>query len=315
MRIVVLDGFTLNPGDLSWDPLRALGDCVVHERTPDTEVVRRSAGAEVLLTNKTPITRQAFEQLPSLRYVGVLATGFNIVDVNTARSRGVVVTNVPGYSTYSVAQLTFAHILHLTHHVAEHSASVRSGDWTRCEDFSYAVTPLVELCGLTLGIVGFGRIGKQVGQIGKALGMNVLAHDPSPEQTDGIEFCGLNDLFRRSDVVTLHCPLTPGSRHLVNHERLLLMKRSALLINTSRGPLVDEEALAPALDEGVIAGAGLDVLSDEPPPSGNPLLKARNCVCTPHVGWATRAARERLLTEAAENLRVFLTGNPRNVVS
>jgi glycerate dehydrogenase len=275
MKIVVLDGFTLNPGDLAWDPLRALGECVIHDRTPDAEVARRSAGAEVLLTNKTPITGGALDGLPSVRYVGVLATGFNIVDVNAARSRGIVVTNVPGYSTYSVAQLVFAHILHLTHHVAEHSASVRSGDWTRCQDFSYAVTPLIELCGLTLGIVGYGRIGKQVGQIGKALGMDVLAHDPSPEPSEGVEFCGLDDLFRRSDVVTLHCPLTPESRHIVNRARLMLMKRSALLINTSRGPLVDERALAPALDEGVIAGAGLDVLTDEPPDAGNPLLKAR----------------------------------------
>jgi glycerate dehydrogenase len=315
MKIVVLDGFTLNPGDLTWDPLRALGECVVHDRTPDAEVVRRSAGAEVLLTNKTPITGGALDQLPSARYIGVLATGFNIVDVEAARSRRIVVTNVPGYSTYSVAQLAFAHILHLTHHVAEHSTSVRSGEWTRCVDFSYAVAPLIELSGLTLGIVGYGRIGKQVGQIGEALGMKVLAHDPSPEPAEGVEFCGLDDLFRRSDVVTLHCPLTPESRHIVNRERLLLMKGSALLINTSRGPLVDEQALALALNEGVIAGAGLDVLTDEPPHSENPLLKARNCTFTPHVGWATRAARKRLLTEAAENLRAFLAGHPRNVVS
>lgn len=315
MTIVVLDGFTLNPGDLSWEELHGLGLCRVYDRTAAEDVVRRSEGAEVLLTNKTHLGGADLDRLPSVRYIGVLATGYNIVDVEATRRRGIVVTNVPGYSTFSVAQLAFAHILHLTHHVGDHSLSVRSGDWARCQDFSYAVAPLVELAGLTLGIVGFGRIGRQVGAIAKAMGMTVIAHDPSPDPSEGVEFCGLDELFRKSDIVSLHCPLTAASRHLVNAERLRLMKPGALLINTSRGPLVDETALASALNEGRIAGAGLDVLSEEPPAADNPLVRAKNCHCTPHIGWATRAARERLLAEAVRNLQAFLAGHPRNVVA
>jgi glycerate dehydrogenase len=315
MTIVVLDGYTLNPGDLSWDPLHALGSCVLHERTAPGEVVPRSADAEVILTNKTPVGKEALAQLPRLRYIGVLATGYNIVDVEAAKARGVVVTNVPDYSTYSVAQLAFAHILHLTHHVAEHADSVRRGDWSRSPDFSYAVSPLIELSGLTLGIVGFGRIGRRVAAIGVALGMRMLATDHGPFSFPGVESSGLDALLQRSDVVSLHCPLTPATRQMINKERLALMKSSAFIINTSRGPLIDDGALADALNSGRIAGAGLDVLSVEPPPADHPLLKAQNCFFTPHVAWATRAARERLLHEAVLNIEAFVAGNPRNVIS
>jgi glycerate dehydrogenase len=316
MKIVVLDGYALNPGDLSWDGLKQFGSCEIYDRTPAAEVVPRAAQAAIILTNKTELTRAQLEILTPLKYIGVLATGTNVVDLAAARERNVTVTNVPAYGTKSVAQTTLALLLELTQHVGHHAETVRAGHWTRSADWSYWDRPLIELEGLTIGIVGFGRIGRAVADLAAAFGMRVLA--TSQTHKDGpasVEFVPLEDLFRRSDVVSLHCPLTPLTKHLVNAERLAWMKPAALLLNTSRGPLIDEPALANALNSGRIAGAGLDVLSQEPPPAGNPLLAARNCVITPHLAWATAAARARLMKIAVENLRAFLSGSPRNVVT
>jgi glycerate dehydrogenase len=317
MNIVVLDGYTLNPGDLSWDDLRALGECAVYERTPPVQIMERAAGVPALLTNKTPLTAETLRALPDLRYVGVLATGYNIVDADAARSLGIVVTNVPAYSTLSVTQMVFGHLLNHTLHVADHARVVADGAWAQAKDFAFWLSPLTELSGLTMGILGFGRIGAATAGAARAFGMNVIAHDPDPGRirSAGFEPVDLNGLFRRSDVLTLHCPLTERTRAIVDESRLRLMKRTAFLINTSRGPVIDEMALARALNEGWIAGAGLDVLSAEPPPADHPLLTARNCTITPHIAWATRAARERLMTEVVENLRAFQRGTPRNVVN
>jgi len=316
MNIVVLDGFTLNPGDLSWDALKALGHCEIHDRTSPDETVRRAADAEIILTNKVVITRTHLEQLPKLNYIGVLATGANVVDLVAARERGIPVTNVPAYSTMSVVQTTFALLLELTHHVGHHAEGVRAGRWTASPDFSYADFPLVELAGLMMGIVGYGRIGRAVADVAHAFGMNVLANNPSPKAVPPfVRLADLETLFRESDVVSLHCPLMPQTKNLVNAQRLTTMKPTAFLVNTSRGPVVDERALAGALNEGKIAGAGLDVLSVEPPPADHPLLRARNCLITPHNAWATRAARERLMRIAVENVRGFLAGQPLNVVN
>jgi glycerate dehydrogenase len=315
--IVVLDGYTLNPGDLSWEPLTSLARCAIYERTVESDIVQRASEAEIVLTNKTPLPRETLAQLPHLRFVSVLATGFNIVDVRAARERGIPVANVPAYSTDSVAQLVFAHLLNLTHHVDHHARSVQAGEWSAARDFCYWETPLIELKGLTMGIIGYGRIGAATTRIARAFGMEVLAHDPDRThvQGDGAEWAALDDVFRRSDVVSLHCPLTAETEGLVNRHRLGMMKSSAFLINTSRGPLVDEAALAEALAEGTLAGAGLDVLSVEPPPATNPLLSAPGCLITPHIAWATRAARERLLASAAANVQAFLQGSPINVVN
>lgn len=317
MKIVVLDGHTLNPGDLSWDELRALGECEIHPRTPPELVTARAAGAEVVLTNKVVLDAATLAALPALRYIGVLATGYNVVDTAAARARGVTVTNVPGYSTKSVAQLTFALLLELTHHVGHHAETVRAGRWSASPDFCYWDFPLVELDGRTLGVVGFGAIGREVARIAAAFGMRVLAHTRRPPNPppSGVEFVPLEELFACADVVSLHCPLTPETKHLVNAERLARMKPGAFLLNTGRGPLVDEAALAAALNRGELAGAGLDVLSVEPPPPNHPLLTARNCVITPHLAWASEAARRRLLREVVANLRAFLAGSPRNVVN
>lgn len=316
-RIVVLDGHTLNPGDLDWAPLRALGPCEIHPRTPPGQVVERARGAEAVLTNKTVLDREILARLPGLRYIGVLATGYNVVDVGAARERGITVTHVPDYSTPSVAQMAFAHLLNLAQRVGDHARSVREGGWTRCEDFCYWLHPLVELAGRTMGIVGFGRIGRETGRIARAFGMRVIFHDVAPLEVPPEEAraVDLDTLFRESDVVSLHCPLTDANRGLVNAARLALMKPTAILINTSRGPLVDEPALAEALNAGRLAGAGLDVLGVEPPPAGHPLLSARNCFITPHIAWATRGARQRLLETVVSNLKAFLEGRPRNVVN
>ncbi|MCL5278373.1 MAG: D-2-hydroxyacid dehydrogenase [Planctomycetes bacterium] len=316
MRIVVLDGHTLNPGDLDWDALRALGSCEVYDRTPPDQVVSRAQGAQIVLTNKTVLSRESIEHLRQLKYIGVLATGYNVVDVEAARREGICVTNVPAYGTPSVVQLVFAHLLNLTQHVGEHAQSVRAGDWSRCEDFCYWNFPLVELAGLTMGIVGFGRIGHQTAKLAHVFGMKVIYHDVSPVPVPPSEArpVDLDTLFRDSDVVSLHCPLTQANRGFVNQQRLAMMKPSAFLINTSRGPLVDEPALAEALNAGRIAGAGLDVLCEEPPRADNPLLSARNCYITPHIAWATRSARQRLMEIAMANVRAFLEGNPQNVV-
>ena len=316
MRITVLDGYTLNPGDLSWDPLHQLGECRIYDRSTPEEVVPRAAGSEAVLTNKTIVSRASIEQLPQLKYIGVLATGYNIVDVEAARERGIVVTNVPGYATDSVAQLVFAHLLNLALGVSPHTRSVRNGGWAASLDFSYRETPLVEIAGLTMGIVGFGQIGKATARLAAGFGMNVIASRstfaPLPEES--VRRVSLDDLFRLSDVVSLHCPLAAETKGLVDARRLSLMKPTAFLINTSRGPLVDEAALASALNDGRIAGAGLDVLSVEPPRLDHPLSRARNCYITPHIGWATTQARDRLLAGVVSNLRAFLAGTPRNCI-
>jgi glycerate dehydrogenase len=335
MKTVVLDAHTLNPGDLAWDDLKSLGPCDIHDRTPPADIVARAAGAEILLTNKTPLTREHLQNLPALKYIGVLATGTNVVDLAAARERRIIVTNVPAYGTKSVAQTTIALLLELTQHVGHHAQTVRAGRWTSSLDWCYWDRPLIELDGLTLGIIGLGRIGRAVADLASAFGMNLLTARSGPAAAAGPSLphlpssssyllspvsylpkeIDLDTLFRQSDVISLHCPLTPQTRNLVNAERLALMKPTAFLLNTSRGPLVDEPALADALNSGRIAGAGLDVLSIEPPPADNPLLHAKNCLITPHLAWATRAARSRLLKIATANLRAFLAGEPQNVVN
>jgi glycerate dehydrogenase len=317
MKIVVLDGYTLNPGDLSWDELKSLGDCEIHDRTPPQEVLVRGSGAEIVLTNKTVLTREQIQSLPKLKYIGVLATGTNIVDVIAARERNIPVTNIPTYGTRSVAQMAFALLLELTQHVGHHAQTVSEGRWTRSTEWCYWDGSLIELDGLTMGIVGFGRIGRAVADLAAAFGMKLLIHDCSrPQQLPAnVSFVDLETLFRNSDVVSLHCPLTPETKQLVNAERLSWMKPTAFLLNTSRGALIDEPALAAALDAGKIAGAGLDVLSIEPPPADNPLLRAKNCSVTPHIAWATRAARSRLMQIAVANVRAFLHGRLENVVN
>jgi glycerate dehydrogenase len=314
-RIVVLDGHALNPGDLSWSGLESLGSCAVHPRSAPAEIRERAAGAEILLTNKAPLGRELLESLPALRYIGVTATGYNVVDVAAANARGITVTNVPAYGTRSVAQHTLALLLELTQHAGTHGDGVRTGRWARNPDWCYWDSPLVELDGLTLGIVGYGRIGQAVARLGEALGMKVIAATSGRSTPPhNVAVVDLDHLFSASDVVSLHCPLTPETRHLVNEARLARMKPTAFLLNTSRGPLVDEAALARALNDGRLAGAGLDVLSQEPPPADHPLLTARNCLVTPHIAWATRAARQRLMHTVVENVRAFLSGHPLNVV-
>ncbi|WP_438449020.1 D-2-hydroxyacid dehydrogenase [Gorillibacterium sp. sgz5001074] len=315
MKIVVLDGYTLNPGDLSWSGLEAMGEVTVYDRTPAEEIVNRSQGAAVLLTNKTPLTEETMEQLPHLRYIGVLATGYNVVHVEAARRRGITVTHVPSYGTQSVAQFVFALLLELVQQVGKHAEAVQRGQWSSCPDFCFTLQPMVELAGKTMGIVGYGRIGRQTAMIARAFGMNVLAAgaDRSTLPTD--EDVELVELLQRADVVSLHCPLTPETTQLLNKDRLALMKPSAYLINTSRGPLISEEALADALQEGRLAGAALDVLSIEPADPANPLLREPRCIVTPHIAWATVGARSRLMEVAVENIRCYLDGQPVNVVN
>ena len=317
MKLVVLDGYCLNPGDLSWDALRHMGDLTVYDRTRLEEVVERAAGAEVVFTNKTPLPGSALEQLPALRYIGVLATGYNVVDVNAAKARSVVVTNIPTYGTASVAQFVFALLLELCHNVKLHSDAVRAGEWSLNPDWSFWKSPLVELAGRTMGIVGFGRIGRQVGRIADALGMHVIAYDTfhgGPPQYS-FRWAELEELLSESDVVSLHSPLFPDTQGMINARTLAMMKFSAFLINTSRGPLVVDSDLADALNAGRLAGAGVDVLSVEPPAADNPLLSARNCLVTPHIAWATREARARLMDQAVANVTAFAAGSPINVVT
>jgi glycerate dehydrogenase len=315
MRITILDGYTLNPGDLSWAELEKLGACMFFDRTPDEAVVDRAEDAEILLINKIPFSRERLDRLPKLKYIGISATGYNIVDVAAAREKDIVVTNVPGYAAPSAAQMVFAHLLNFTQHVSAHGQSAAAGGWSRCKDFCYWEYPMIELAGLTMGIVGLGQIGRTVAELALAFGMRVLAYDPfATSPPSGVQMTVLDVLFRQSDVVSLHCPLTPETEDLIDAERLSTMKPTAFLINTSRGPLVDENALADALNSDRLAGAGLDVLAIEPPPVDHPLLRAKNCCVTPHIAWATVAARKRLLDEAVENIRCFLAGRPRNEV-
>jgi glycerate dehydrogenase len=315
-RIVVLDGHTLSPGDLSLAALERLGELEVHDRTPPELVLERSRDADVLVTNKTPIRADTIAALPKLRGIAVLATGVNVVDVAAATVRGIPVSNVPRYSTASVAEHTLALLFELTRHVGLHAGLVRDGAWSKNPDFCFWQEPLVELSGLSLGIVGLGEIGSRVALLGRALGMVVLAtaSRSRPEPPEGVRTAPLDALFRESDVVSLHCPLTPETERLVNAERLRSMKPSALLLNTSRGALIDEPALAGALARGALAGAALDVLSSEPPPADHPLLRAPRCLVTPHQAWTSRAARERLLAATVENVAGLLAGRPLNVV-
>lgn len=317
MNIVVVDGATLNPGDLSWEPLSAFGVYNVHPHSTPAETLDRCRDAEAVLTNKAEFGRDSIVALPKLKYIGVTATGYNIVDVAAAVERGIVVTNVPTYGTASVAQMVFALLLELTQHVGHHSATVREGRWAKCDSFCYWDYPLVELAGLTMGIVGCGRIGQATARLAHAFGMHVIGHDAVPlaEGQTSIEPVDLDELFARSDVISLHCPLTPAVKGLVNATRLARMKKTAFLINTSRGALIDEADLAAALNSGSIAGAGLDVLSVEPPQPDNPLVTALNCVITPHIAWATHSARQRLLQTSIDNLASYAAGTPRNVVN
>lgn len=315
-NIVCLDGHTLNPGDLDWSPFEQLGTLSVHPRTPEDQLLARAADAEVLLTNKTPLSATTLAALPALRYIGVLATGYNIVDVGAARERGIAVSNVPTYGTDSVAQHVFALLMELVRPVRRHADAVARGDWSRSPDWCFAETSITSLDGLVLGLVGLGRIGQAVARIGAACGMRITAFDTQRPQTPGltVAFLELDELFSGADVVSLHCPLTPQTQNLVNAQRLARMKPTALIINTSRGPLIDSQALADALHAGRLGGAGLDVLDVEPPPPDHPLLRAPGCVVTPHIAWYARSARQRLMDVAADNLSAFLRGEALNRV-
>lgn len=317
MTIVILDGFTTNPGDLSWEPITELGACTVWDRTDPEQLLDRIGAAEILLTNKTPLRAQTLAALPQLRLINVLATGVNVVDVTAATAQGVTVCNVPAYSTPGVAQAVFALLLELTNRTGHHNATVHAGRWSAGPDFCYWDGSLVELAGRTLGIVGYGAIGAAVAAVGRAFGMRILATRRTSlgPIAEGGEFVDLDRLLQESDVVSLHCPLTPDTAQLVNATRLARMKPTAYLINTARGGLVQEMDLATALNDGRIAGAGLDVLSVEPPPANHPLLTAKNCVITPHIAWATHAARSRLIAMSAANIAAFLAGTPQHVVS
>ncbi len=317
MKIVVLDGHTLNPGDLSWAGLERLGDLVVHERTGASEVMERAAGADVLLTNKTPLTAGTIGSLSELKYIGVLATGCNVVDLEAARARGIPVCNAAGYSTPAVAQMVFAYILHFMNRVVDHSAGVRSGRWQASEDFCYWDYPQVELASRTLGIIGLGDIGGRVARIARGFGMTILATTRRPERPapEGVRWAGYEDLYAASDIVSLHCPLTEETKGLIHSGSLGLMKEGAILINTGRGPLVNEGDLAEALNEGRLGGAGIDVLNEEPPRHESPLFTARNCLITPHIAWATRDSRQRLMKITESNLEAFIKGEPLKAVN
>lgn len=318
MKIVILDGYTLNPGDLSWDELKKLGEVIIYDRTPAEKVLERADGAEIIFTNKTPMGADVINNLPDLRYLGVLATGYNVVNIAAAKGRGIPVTNVPGYGTPSVVQMTFALLLELCQHVQQHSEVVRAGKWSRSLDFCFWDYPLVELEGKTLGIVGYGSIGQKVGDVATAFGMNIIGnsrHWTDQSHRPNFRWAEIPELLAESDVVSIHCPLFPDTKGLINKENLQTMKRSAFLLNTARGPVVVDEDLADALNNDVIAGAGIDVLSVEPPSKDNPLFSAKNCVITPHIGWATKEARSRLMDIAVNNLVQFLAGSPVNVVN
>lgn len=318
MKIVILDGHTLNPGDLSWDRLLKIGEVVIYDRTPADKIEERCIGAEILFTNKTPLRENTMNFLPSVKYIGVLATGYNVVDMEAAKKRDIIVTNIPAYGTLSVAQMTFALLLELCHHVQRHSDSVMEGKWAESVDFCYWDYPLIELAGKTMGIIGFGNIGSKVGDIATAFGMNIIG--TSKPQTDqshrkNFRWAETAEVLEQADIVSMHCPLFPETKGLINAESLKRMKRSSFLLNTSRGPIVQDEDLADALNNRVIAGAGIDVLSMEPPSKDNPLFKAKNCIITPHIAWATKEARSRLMDIAINNLSAFISGKPVNVVN
>lgn len=317
MKIVVLDGYAANPGDISWEPWSEVGELTVYERTAPEELLERAAGADALLTNKVIINADTMAKLPELKYIGVLATGYNVVDIPAAKSRGIIVTNIPAYSTNSVAQMVFAHLLNIAQHVGAHSQAVCEGRWQNNKDFCFWDSPLVELADLKIGIVGFGNTGSATARIADSFGMKVLtfsskSQDQLPPYVTKCD--SIDDLFKECDVISLHCPLTESTKHLVNAERLNLMKSSAIIINTGRGPLINDQDLADALNAGKIYAAGVDVLTQEPPRDGNPLIGARNCYITPHIAWATAAARVRLQNIALDNIKAFAAGKPQNVI-
>jgi len=317
MRIVILDGHTVNPGDLSWEALQEFADVEVYERTEEEDIVSRCKGAEIVLTNKVVLTASVLNMLPRLQYIGVLATGYNVVDLEVASRQNIVVTNIPAYSTESVAQMVFAHLLNIVSRADHYARKNRRGGWTTSPDFCYLDHNLFELSGKRMGIVGLGHTGMATARIAQAFGLNVMAFTSKEEEDlpEGIKKTSLDTLFSTCDIVSLHCPLTDDTLHLVNKQVLATMKPSAILINTGRGPLVDDEALAEALDSGVIAAYGADVLSTEPAPANNPLLKARNCYLTPHIAWATREARQRLIDICTANVKAFIEGEPIHQVN
>ena len=317
MIIVVLDGYTENPGDLSWGAFEELGELTVYDRTPEEEIVARIGSAEAVIVNKTPITRATLDACPGIRYIGVLATGYNVVDVAAAKERGIPVCNVPTYGTASVGQFAIGLLLEICHHIGAHSDSVHAGDWERSADWCYWNYPLIELDGKTLGVIGFGRIGQATARIAKAMGMNVLAYDSHPSESGRAlgEYVDLDTLLRTSDVIALHCPLFPETQGIIDRDAIAKMKDGVIILNNSRGPLIVEQDLADALNSGKVAAAGLDVVSTEPIRADNPLLSARNCIITPHISWAAKEPRERIMTASVENLRAFLNGAPIHVVN
>lgn len=320
MKIVVLDGYTLNPGDLSWDGMKQFGDVVLHDRTDfDIENVIATIGdADVIFTNKTPLPKAVLSQVPTLKYIGVLATGYNVVDTVAAKELGITVTNIPTYGTAAVAQFTFALLLELCHHVGAHGDAVKAGDWTSCPDFCFWNYPLIELAGKNIGIIGYGRIGQEAGKIAQAFGLNVLAFDEYQNPalvTETCKYVTLDELLAQSDVISLHCPLFENTQGIINKDNIAKMKDGVLIINTSRGPLVVEADLRDALNSGKVGGAALDVVSSEPIAASNPLLEAKNCIVTPHIAWAPKESRSRLMNIAVDNLAAFISGSPVNVVS
>jgi glycerate dehydrogenase len=318
MKIVVLDGYTLNPADMSWEDLEMLGDLIVYNRTPEEKVVERIADAEIVLTNKVILTKEILQKTPSVKYIGVTATGYNVVDTASARELGITVTNVPAYSTDSVAQLAFAFVLEFCHHIGEHNRAVHDGVWTSSEDFSFWNYPLIELAGKTLGIIGFGSIGQATAKIAAAFGMNVIVFNRTNRielETDKIKFADLEQVLGQSDFISLHCPLTNQTQGLINKETIAKMKNGAFLINTSRGPVIAEQDVADALNCGKLAGVGVDVVSEEPIREDNPLLRAKNCIITPHFGWAPKESRERLMNTIIKNIKAYMENRPINVVN
>lgn len=316
MKIVILDGYTLNPGDLSWDEIKKLGECAIYDRTPPEKIVDRAAKATAIFTNKVVIDKEIIKRLPELKFIGVLATGYNVVDLKAAAEAGILVANIPAYSTASVAQMVFSHILHIAQNISQHADSARNGDWANSIDFTYHLTPQIELAGKTLGIIGFGQIGQAVAKTGLAFGMKILFQNRSKKETaSDFRQVELDTLLAESDFISLNCPLTEENAGFINKSTIDKMKKSAVIINTGRGPLINEKDLADALNSGRIAGAGLDVLSTEPPRADNPLLAAKNCHITPHIAWATREARQRLMQIAAQNLKAFIDGTPQNIVN
>lgn len=318
MKIVVLDGYTENPGDLSWEGLEGLGDLTVYDRTPEDKIVERIGDAQAIYVNKVPITRDIIKACPNLKFIGVLATGYNVIDTEAAKEAGIVVSNIPTYGTDAVAQYTVALILELCHHIGAHSDAVKQGEWTSSPDWCFWKYPLVELAGKTLGIIGYGRIGQRTAEIAKALKMNILAYSRNPKkdlESDNLKFASLDEIYANSDIISLHLPLFPSTEGMINKESISKMKDGVMIINTSRGPLIVEEDLRDALNSGKVAGAAVDVVSTEPIEMDNPLLGAKNMIITPHIAWAPKESRQRLMDVAVDNLRAFIDGKPQNVVN